>query len=466
LLIAHAGGTSTQCDDGGPASAPEQSVTHTCVGAHVAVPHGALARALVVHVPLAQRTTTPATPLPTGGIEPSSVCTVPEAQPHAGYCASQIDSALVNRASSEVAMPIAVMVPQQSVACWAMVQSTSRAQWRSKVGNDVASWPLQTMPESAMTTASVTAASLTAASIGVVDCPQPIDAISEQAIHRVRALCIRHPRASRVPMEWHSLRRPEEKTMRTLALALILIAGCSQSTTPSSLDGSPTTDGGNDAAIVGDVGPLCGGGTFGFCANGATCLACPTGPIMQTTYCSRHCTSDTDCTDATYPTCSRDPSGTESVCVPTGMTCAWGVRCASPDTMIATPSGERAIADLVIGDLVFSADDGMLRAVPLAMIHRTPVTSDHRIVRVVLESGRVLEISPGHPTADGRTFADLRAGDTLDGARIVSAEITPYLHSFTYDVLPASDTGTYVAGGVLIGSTLASSNAPVALVSH
>jgi len=89
--------------------------------------------------------------------------------------------------------------------------------------------------------------------------------------------------------------------------------------------------------------------------------------------------------------------------------------------------------------------------------------SDHRVVRVELESGRILEISPGHPTADGRTFGDLRAGDRLDGARVVSAELVPYMHGFTYDILPASDTGTYVAGGALIGSTLTGAGAPVAL---
>jgi hypothetical protein len=136
--------------------------------------------------------------------------------------------------------------------------------------------------------------------------------------------------------------------------------------------------------------------------------------------------------------------------------------CASPDTMIATPSGEQRIADLAVGDLVYSADEGSLRVVPIAEIHQTPV-SDHRVVRVALETGRVLEISPGHPTADGRWFGDLRAGDRLDGVLVLSAELVPYVHGFTYDILPASDTGTYVAGGTLIGSTLAASNAPVAL---
>ena len=73
---------------------------------------------------------------------------------------------------------------------------------------------------------------------------------------------------------------------------------------------------------------------------------------------------------------------------------------------------------------------------------------------MVLEGGAVLEISAPHPTADGRTFGDLRAGDTLDGVRIIAAETIPYAHAFTYDILPASDSGTYIAGGVLIGTTL------------
>jgi hypothetical protein len=38
--------------------------------------------------------------------------------------------------------------------------------------------------------------------------------------------------------------------------------------------------------------------------------------------------------------------------------------------------------------------------------------------------------------------------------RIERLTVVPYPHRFTYDILPASDSGTYFAGGVLIGSTL------------
>lgn len=59
-----------------------------------------------------------------------------------------------------------------------------------------------------------------------------------------------------------------------------------------------------------------------------------------------------------------------------------------------------------------------------------------------------------HPTADGRLFGDLRVGQSLDRTPITGIEVIPYTHPFTYDILPASENGEYVAGGVLIGSTL------------
>jgi hypothetical protein len=60
----------------------------------------------------------------------------------------------------------------------------------------------------------------------------------------------------------------------------------------------------------------------------------------------------------------------------------------------------------------------------------------------------------GHPTADDRTFGDLRAKDELDHVVIKTVERVPYTPPYTYDILPASSSGAYFAGGVLIGSTL------------
>jgi hypothetical protein len=92
--------------------------------------------------------------------------------------------------------------------------------------------------------------------------------------------------------------------------------------------------------------------------------------------------------------------------------------------------------------------------VPIAEVGRQ-AQRNHHVMRLLLATGTVLEISPGHPTADGRRIGQLAADDRLDEVRIVSATLVPYRHSHTYDILPASDTGTYYAGGVLIGSTLA-----------
>ncbi len=128
--------------------------------------------------------------------------------------------------------------------------------------------------------------------------------------------------------------------------------------------------------------------------------------------------------------------------------------CAAPDTPIATPDGEKPIASLQVGDLVYSEDHDAIVIVPLLAVGHTAV-AHHRVVRVTLVDGRVLEISPGHPTADGRTFGDLRAGSTLDPEHGVrSAEVVPYSYDATFDILPASSTGTYYAAGALIGSTL------------
>jgi hypothetical protein len=137
-------------------------------------------------------------------------------------------------------------------------------------------------------------------------------------------------------------------------------------------------------------------------------------------------------------------------------TCDLGLpctQCASPSTPIATPTGNVPIADLATGDLVFSVERRAVVAVPILRAKKTPVKR-HHVVRVELADGAVLEISPGHPTADGRRFGDLRVGDQLDGHAITSVEMIPYEHAFTYDVLPATEGGMYYAAGALIGSTL------------
>jgi hypothetical protein len=86
--------------------------------------------------------------------------------------------------------------------------------------------------------------------------------------------------------------------------------------------------------------------------------------------------------------------------------------------------------------------------------NRHRVGRDHHVAAVVLANGAVLRISPRHPTADGRSFGDLRAGDHLGDVEVAAVKLVPYDAEFTYDILPGSSTGFYFAGGALIGSTL------------
>ena len=141
---------------------------------------------------------------------------------------------------------------------------------------------------------------------------------------------------------------------------------------------------------------------------------------------------------------SRTPSGAPNCPI-----------CLTQGTRIATPSGDVAVQDLRIGDLVWTIDAAGARiAAPLIAIGSTAVPPTHEVVRVVLDDGRVVVASPGHPTTDGRRIGDLRAGDPFDRGRIVSAERELYRDGFTFDVRPTGASGAYWANGVLLGSTL------------
>jgi hypothetical protein len=129
--------------------------------------------------------------------------------------------------------------------------------------------------------------------------------------------------------------------------------------------------------------------------------------------------------------------------------------CLALGTRIATPGGDAAVEDLRAGDEVWTIDaSGTRIAAPLIAVGSTPVPATHQVVRLALEDGRLVYVSPGHPTADGRRVGDLASGDSLDGARIASARRVVYTGGRTFDILPAGTTGAYWANGVLLGSTL------------
>jgi hypothetical protein len=135
--------------------------------------------------------------------------------------------------------------------------------------------------------------------------------------------------------------------------------------------------------------------------------------------------------------------------------------CLAADTRIATPSGEIAVKDLVPGAIVWTLDaSGRRVAAPVARAGHTRVARGHVMARVLLDDGRAVAASPGHPTCAAAapgvaTVADLARGARFGSATVERAERVPYGEPETFDVLPAGDTGCYWANGVLLGSTLA-----------
>ncbi|MEW5828866.1 MAG: Hint domain-containing protein [Chloroflexota bacterium] len=128
--------------------------------------------------------------------------------------------------------------------------------------------------------------------------------------------------------------------------------------------------------------------------------------------------------------------------------------CLAVHTLIDTPRGPVPVEALKIGDPVWTLDRfGERVAATVSRAAHVTAPASHQVVHLVLDDGRELWASPGHPTADGRLLGDLRPGDTLDGARVALAELVPYTGGATYDILPSGETGFYWANGILMGST-------------
>ena len=129
--------------------------------------------------------------------------------------------------------------------------------------------------------------------------------------------------------------------------------------------------------------------------------------------------------------------------------------CLSENTVIDTPNGPINVKELKTGITVFTQDSsGHKQTGTILKMGRTLVPPDHVMIHVVLLDKRELYVSPNHPTADGRLFGELLAGDYLDGSKIKSAELVPYNGTYTYDILPSGQTGFYWADGILVASTL------------
>lgn len=130
--------------------------------------------------------------------------------------------------------------------------------------------------------------------------------------------------------------------------------------------------------------------------------------------------------------------------------------CLAAGTFIDTPRGAVRVEDVKVGDQVWTMNEAGQR-VAAVIVQRASiqVPANHQMLHVMLSDGREVWASPGHPTSDGRTLGRLQVGEMLDGVKILQIEQLPYTKTFTFDILPAGDTGFYWANGILLGSTLA-----------
>lgn len=129
--------------------------------------------------------------------------------------------------------------------------------------------------------------------------------------------------------------------------------------------------------------------------------------------------------------------------------------CLAGNTLIDTPVGQFLVKDLQIGMPVWTTDkSGQRVSGVIIKTSKVSVPPTHQMVHLVLNDGRELFVSPGHPTIDGRVVGVLASGDLYDGVSVVSVERVSYGESATYDILPSGETGFYWANGILIGSTL------------
>lgn len=129
--------------------------------------------------------------------------------------------------------------------------------------------------------------------------------------------------------------------------------------------------------------------------------------------------------------------------------------CLAAATRIATPDGDVAVEDVREGMTVWSVDPrGRRVAAVVVRVGRTPVPAWHEVVRLELADGRVVRASPGHPLVDGRLLGSLGPGDPVDGSVVVAADRERYAGGFTYDLRTSSESGAYLADGIVLGSTL------------
>ncbi|MDO8590277.1 MAG: hypothetical protein Q7R69_03360 [bacterium] len=129
--------------------------------------------------------------------------------------------------------------------------------------------------------------------------------------------------------------------------------------------------------------------------------------------------------------------------------------CLARNTLIDTPSGTIPVQDLEKGMAIWTLNRlGERISAIVVETTRTPVPPTHQVIHLVLNDGREVFVSGGHPVTNGQKVQDLLVGEVYDGSYVSSVESIPYREQATYDVLPSGETGFYWANGILLDSTL------------
>lgn len=129
--------------------------------------------------------------------------------------------------------------------------------------------------------------------------------------------------------------------------------------------------------------------------------------------------------------------------------------CLAKNTLIDTPQGQIFVQDFKKGAKVWTTDISGRRVIGVVIkTSKTSVPFDHKMVKLILQDGRMLLVSPGHPTIDGHTVGDIIVGDEYANSRVISVDRVVYNQEFTYDILPTGETGFYFANGIILDSTL------------
>ena len=128
--------------------------------------------------------------------------------------------------------------------------------------------------------------------------------------------------------------------------------------------------------------------------------------------------------------------------------------CLTAGTLIDTPQGQVTVEKLTTVMTVWTLDEAGNRiAAEIVQTTATKVPADFQVVNITLSDDRNVNVSPNHPSAEGKALASYQVGDMLDGASVVSLDYVPYSGK-TYDILPAGGSGLYFANGILLKSTL------------